>query len=76
MLSLIPRVQEPAAVLCDCLGVVKGMHRIQAGQPVNHLDHQDFWQRIKDAYAKMKNPETLITQKSKRTPLRLSLIHI
>ena len=41
------------------------MPRIQAGQPVTHLDHQDPWTRVREAYGKMKNPTNLAVQKVK-----------
>ena len=35
--------------------VVKGMRRIQAGQPTGHLDHQDLWTRAWAAHEGMEH---------------------
>ena len=31
LLDIIPRVQVPQTILCDCLGVVKGMQQLLRG---------------------------------------------
>ena len=63
--DVIPRVQLPTEVACDCLGVATGMQQLLRGQKVRRADHQDLWHKIEDQIKNMDDPSMLVVRKVK-----------
>ena len=57
----------PTTILCDCLGVVKGMRALLKGQKPHWEDHRDLWEWIEKELNPYPTNQSKQWRKSRRT---------
>ena len=64
-LDVIPRLQVPTTVKCDCLGVVTGMRALLRGKAVERKYHADIWDLIESRLRGLPDRSILEVEKVK-----------
>ena len=65
LLDIVPRLQVPTTVLCDCLGVVQGTNAILRGEDPRVKEHWDLRSLIQKELKESGNAENLEVEKVK-----------